>query len=114
VRFAGVLGPDELRRVYASADIGLAPYVAASIVALPTKLFDYLAAGLPVITSLDIDLFGAGTRYASGNAASLRDAIARVAANRETMSEAANKASEQFDARVLYERFADAIEAVAR
>jgi glycosyltransferase involved in cell wall biosynthesis len=114
VRFAGVLGPDELRRVYASADIGLAPYVAASIVALPTKLFDYLAAGLPVITSLDIDLFGAGTRYASGNAASLRDAIARVAANREAMSEAANKASEQFDARVLYERFADAIEAVGR
>jgi glycosyltransferase involved in cell wall biosynthesis len=114
VRFVGVLGPDDLKHLYASADIGLAPYVAASIVALPTKLFDYLAAGLPVITSLDIDLFGAGTRYASGNVASLQDAIARVAANRDAMSHAANKASEQFDARVLYERFADAIEAVAR
>ncbi len=114
VRFAGVLGPDELKRLYASADIGLAPYVAASIVALPTKLFDYLGAGLPVITSLDIDLYGAGTRYAPGNAASLRDAIARVAMNRDAMANAATKAAEQFDARVLYERFADAIEAVAR
>jgi glycosyltransferase involved in cell wall biosynthesis len=113
VRFAGVLGPEELKRLYAAADIGLAPYVPASIVALPTKLFDYLAAGLPVITSLDIDLYGAGTRYASGNATSLRDAIARVAANRGAMAQAAAKAADQFDARVLYERFAEAIEAVA-
>ena len=114
VRFAGVLGTEELKRLYASADIGLAPYVAASIVALPTKLFDYLAAGLPVITSLDIDLYGAGERYAAGDAASLRDAIARVAMNRAAMSQAAGRAAVQFDARVLYERFADAIEAVAR
>jgi len=114
VRFAGVLGPEELARLYAEADIGLAPYVAASIVALPTKLFDYFAAGLPMITSLDIDLYGAGTRYASGNVASMRDAIARVAMNRDAMAKAATKAAEQFDARVLYERFADAIETVAR
>jgi len=67
-----------------------------------------------VITSLDIDLYGAGVRYASGNAASMRDAIARVAMNRDAMAMAATKAAEQFDARVLYERFADAIETVAR
>lgn len=114
VRFVGVVSPEELKHLYASADIGLAPYVAASMVALPTKLFDYLAAGLPVITSLDIDLYGAGTRYAAGDATSLREAITHVAANREVMSRSAVVAAEQFDANVLYARFADAIEALAR
>jgi glycosyltransferase involved in cell wall biosynthesis len=115
VRFLGVLAPDELKHLYASADIGLAPYTAGSTVALPLKLFDYFAAGLPVITSLDaVDANGAVEHYVAGDASSLHAAIARVAANREAMSHAASSAAEPFDTHVLYARYADAIEALAR
>lgn len=115
IQFLGVLAPDELKRLYASADVGLAPYTAGSTVALPLKVFDYFAAGLPVITSLDaVGANGAVEHYVAGDASSLRAAIAHVAANREAMSLAASSAAEQFDTRVLYARYADAVEALAR
>ena len=107
VRFRGAVGPDELPHVYASADAGLAPYAAGSTVAMPLKVFDYIAAGLPVVTSLDGDF--PATRYAAGNMVSLRDAIQRALA-----SPAPPTDTQQFDTRVLYQRYADAIEAVAR
>jgi glycosyltransferase involved in cell wall biosynthesis len=107
VRFLGALPPEELPHLYASADIGIAPYSARSTVAMPLKVFDYLAAGLRVVTSLDGDF--PATRYEAGNAASLRDAIQRSA-----RTEAPAVDVERFDTRVLYERYADAIEAVAR
>ncbi|HEV8433467.1 MAG TPA: glycosyltransferase family 4 protein [Thermoanaerobaculia bacterium] len=107
VRFLGAIAPDELPRLYASADVGLAPYSAGSTVAMPLKVFDYLAAGLPVVTSLDGDF--PATRYAAGNVVSLRDAIQRAVSTPAPPADTA-----QFDTRVLYERYADAIEAVAR
>jgi len=107
VRFLGALPPEELPRIYAAADIGVAPYSASSTVAMPLKVFDYLAAGLRVVTSLDGDF--PATRYAAGNAVSLRDAIHRAARTETPAVEI-----EQFDTRVLYERYADAIEAVVR
>src|SRR5205085_1861387 len=105
VRFLGALPPEELPRLYASADIGVAPYSASSTVAMPLKVFDYLAAGLRVVTSLTGDF--PATRYAAGNAASLRDAIQRSAGTQAPAVDV-----DQFDTRVLYERYADAIEAV--
>lgn len=107
VRFLGALPPDELPPLYASADIGVAPYSASSTVVMPLKVFDYLAAGLRVVTSVAGDF--PATRYAAGNAASLRDAIQRSA-----RTDAPAVDTEQFDTSVLYERYADAIEAVAR
>ena len=107
VTFLGAVGPEELPRVYAAADAGLAPYAAGSTVAMPLKVFDYLAAGLPVVTSLDGDF--PAVRYAAGNAVSLRDAIHRALATPPPPVD-----TSQFDTHVLYERYADAIEAVAR
>lgn len=107
VRFLGAVGPEELPHVYAAADAGLAPYAPGSTVAMPLKVFDYLAAGLPVVTSLDGDF--PATRYAAGNAVSLRDAIQRALA-----SPAPPADTQQFDTGVLYQRYADAVEAVAR
>jgi glycosyltransferase involved in cell wall biosynthesis len=114
VRFAGVVSTDELKRIYASADIGLAPYAAGSTVAMPLKVFDYFAAALPVITSLSgIDRDAVAT-YLPGNAASLREAIVRLSENRGAMSRAASIAGEQYDTGILYARYANAVEAVAR
>lgn len=106
VRFLGAVRPDELPRIYAAADIGLAPYAPGSTVAMPLKVFDYLAAGLPIVTSLAGEF--PATRYTPGNAASLRTAILQCGAG--------NPAGDPFvfDTHVLYERYADAIEAIAR
>lgn len=122
VTFAGAVHADELPNLYAAAGAGLAPYGAGSTVALPLKLFDYLAAGLPVITSLGgeagelIDDAGAGVRYTPGDAASLRGAISALADphRRGEMAIAARAAAIRFDARSLYEHYAAAIEAVVR
>lgn len=122
VTFAGAVDVAKLSELYAGADIGLAPYRAGSTVALPTKLFDYLAAGLPVITSLDsevstlIDEAGAGVRYKAGDAGSLRAAIVALSdpARREPMATAARALAMRFDARALYAQFAEAIESLVR
>ena len=57
VVFAGKLPFEEVRRVLASASAGALPYlpVPAHEVAFPTKLFEYMAAGLPCVCS-DIPL----------------------------------------------------------
>ncbi|HXH90849.1 MAG TPA: glycosyltransferase family 4 protein [Thermoanaerobaculia bacterium] len=122
VFFAGAVGVEKLSELYAASDVGLAPYQAGSTVALPTKLFDYLAAGLPVITSLDsevstlIEDAHAGVRYKAGDAASLRAAIVALSdpSRRGPMATAARELAMRFDARPLYAQFADAIEALVR
>jgi glycosyltransferase involved in cell wall biosynthesis len=122
VTFAGAVEVSKLSELYAAADIGLAPYRAGSTVALPTKLFDYLAAGLPVITSLDsevsalIEEAGAGVRYKAGDAGSLRAAIVALSdpVRRGPMATAARTLAMRFDARVLYAQFAGAIESLVR
>ena len=110
VRIVGAVPPSELPALYARADAGVAPYSSGSTVALPLKLFDYLAAGLPIITSLGGEAAElAAARYEPHDAASLRSAIAAV----RTAHFPAHSA-DAFDAKVLYERYADEIEAAAR
>ena len=115
VTFAGVVPPNELAKLYANASAGIATYAEGSTVALPLKLFDYFAAGLPVITSLAmIENLGAGIRYKAGDAASLRAAILSLPGRRAELSKRARELSKRFDARVLYEQYADAIEGLVR
>ena len=116
VRFAGVIDAAGLSSLYRTADIGLAPYLADSTVALPVKFFDYLAAGLPIVTSISTDLRGAAAQYEPGNSQSLRDALRSLAADanrRHAMSTAARELAAEFDARILYDRYATEIEALA-
>jgi glycosyltransferase involved in cell wall biosynthesis/ribosomal protein S18 acetylase RimI-like enzyme len=121
VTLIGHVSAANLPRLYASADIALAPYIASSTVALPVKLFDYLAAGLPIITSLRgealqlIEEAGAGLAYAAGDAASLTAVVRLLAGDRErrrAMSIAARGAAAQFDSADLYERYATAVESL--
>jgi glycosyltransferase involved in cell wall biosynthesis len=54
--FLGSVSPESLTRLYGLCDIALCAYVEYSTVSMPIKAFDYLAAGLPIINSLDRDL----------------------------------------------------------
>jgi glycosyltransferase involved in cell wall biosynthesis len=79
--------PDRIRDFAADADIGLIPFLNVGLnhyYSLPTKLFDYLGAGLPVAGSdfpdirSVIDGFKAGSCFDTSDPASIAAAIRRV------------------------------------
>jgi glycosyltransferase involved in cell wall biosynthesis len=83
VRFTGHLEHRDALDIVAAADIGVVPHHAdeAWNTTIPNKLFDYMAAGLPVVSSdaepsaRVLRMTGAGLTFRSGDAGSLRDAI---------------------------------------
>jgi len=91
-------------------------------VALPNKACDYAAAGLALVNSLPgelqamIDRTGAGVAYTAGDAASLANAIAGLAADRKrlaSMRQAARRMAERdLDREKTYAAFADWIETI--
>ena len=86
VVFRGFLPHDEALAVVAGADVGIVPHhaVEAWNTTIPNKLFDYMAAGLAVITSdaapaaRVVRSTGAGEVFGTGNAAQLAEAIVRL------------------------------------
>ena len=120
--FLGELSVADLRGVYALSDIGLCLYSTNSLVAMPIKFFDYVAAGLPIVNSLtgDIARYLAekriGLNYESGDAQSLADALVFLADDpvaRANMSARARLAAEEFDHDRQYARLAEFVEVVA-
>ena len=77
VIYFGALDKSRLFELYASADVGLALYGPCSTVSIPTKAFDYFAAGLPVLNSLSgefselLSSNDVGRDYIAGDATSL-------------------------------------------
>ena len=118
IRFHGYLGEDALRALLASGDAGVIPTYDASCVGVPGKLADYLAAGLPALNALHGETerllaeHGAGFTYQAGDAASLRDAVARLrAADRTTLRAGAAALATRFDADRVYGGYAAWVEA---
>jgi glycosyltransferase involved in cell wall biosynthesis len=87
VVFRGFLPHDEALAVVAKADVGIVPHhaVEAWNTTIPNKLFDYMAAGLAVISSdaapaaRIVRSTGAGEVFRTGDPAGLTDAIERLA-----------------------------------
>ena len=86
VTFTGFLPHAEAMRAVAQADAGVVPHHAdeAWNTTIPNKLFDYMAAGLPVVSSDAVPAArivvetGAGLVFRSGDAASLAQAVRRM------------------------------------
>lgn len=87
VEFLGyVESHEEALAIVGASDIGLIPHRKCALwnATIPNKLFDYMAAGLPVVSSNTdpcariLGETGAGEIFRSGDAASLADAIARL------------------------------------
>jgi len=81
VRFHGYLGAAAVHDLLAKSDVGLIPMRDDSWVGLPYKLADYLAAGLPVVSSLHGECGrllierGLGAVYASGSSSGFLEAL---------------------------------------
>jgi len=77
ILFHGYLRGEVLRTLLAAGDLGVIPMFPSSLVAVPYKAGDYLAAGLPILNSLPgelqagLDRFRCGAYYCAGDIESL-------------------------------------------
>lgn len=119
LRLLGEMSFTDLIRLYQICDIGMCIYGPNSPVAMPIKIFDYLAAGLPVINSIggflerlvrDRNL---GMQYRAGDSASLAGALCAMGSDigaLKRMSANARVARAEFDSKLQYGRFMHLLE----
>lgn len=118
----GWIDANEIRELLAQAYAGLVPCKSVDDT-LPNKPFEYLASGLPLISSLEgemrqlIDHYGLGMNYRVGDVEGLYAAVMELLedpARRESISINARRfAATQGNADVLYAAYANHIEVVA-
>jgi glycosyltransferase involved in cell wall biosynthesis len=116
VKYLGKLDPTRLGALYKRCDIGLCAYSSRSNVEMPDKLYDYTAAGLPIINSLtgearDVILDRKiGLQYLPGDPDSLLNAL-RIMTNdgclRMEMAANSFKIGGEFDQHVQYMKICD-------
>ena len=104
-------------------DVGLAAYTKDALQSLPNKPFEYMAAGLPLLSSLPGELEGLitehqiGLHYRADDVQSLIDKIVWLAehpSERIAMGQRARKLfEERFRADIIYSKLAAHLEKVA-
>lgn len=110
VRFRGYLGGDALAAMLAECDAGVIPMDDSSCVGVPYKLCDYAKAGLAIVSSLGgesaklLAKHGAGVTYRASDVASLIQSLRRLEASKAGPN-ALKMASEEFDARAIYDQY---------
>jgi glycosyltransferase involved in cell wall biosynthesis len=82
--YLGSLPTDKLYKLFSFCDFGFSTYIEASTVSMPIKCFDYFAAGLPLVNSLNRNL-GAlieehqiGYQYEASNYISLVETLKKL------------------------------------
>jgi glycosyltransferase involved in cell wall biosynthesis len=115
----GKLKPQDLIQVYKKCDVGLAAYGPGSTVAMPDKAYDYLAAGLVVVTSLRGELAEwlnkrqCGILYQAGNAQSLANVLQDLVSKTDLIKKMAQNSYDTaalFDRTLQYQKYADWVE----
>jgi glycosyltransferase involved in cell wall biosynthesis len=123
VTLTGWLNAPEMSALLEMSDVGLVPRC-GTLNNVPNKPFEYMAAGLPILSSLEgemIDIISRneiGCSYASGDSEALLDHILRLAAD-PTLRKMQGQNSRQlflreFDASVVYEKYSRFVESVAQ
>jgi glycosyltransferase involved in cell wall biosynthesis len=121
--YLGQLAPAELAALYSRCDIGLCAYSPSSNVEMPDKIYDYTAAGLPVLVSLTGEVsrivadHGAGFPYQAGSSQDLYAKLVSLASDPAAMSlmaRASHQLGLEFDQKVQYAKFLDVVNAVCR
>jgi len=119
VRCVGKIPAEALPALYAKCDIGLCAYGQGSNVAMPDKAYDYMAAGLPIVSSLKGELERLlqtrriGIQYAAGDARALAASLELLAGDgglRRELAENSYECAAQFDRRVQYSQFVEVVE----
>jgi glycosyltransferase involved in cell wall biosynthesis len=123
LEYVGRLPKAELMKHYATADLGLTQHIKGASQSVTYKLFDLLAAGLPILNSLESEMKEiilsnqVGRHNAPGNAQALADNIIWFYEHREELeryrSNGYRLTRELGDAAVVYRRFVDFLEQTA-
>lgn len=101
ITYLGIVDPNWLPAIYKRCDIGLCTYASYSTVDMPDKFYDYTAAGLGVVNSLQGEVKEyvkqAGVQYEAENSESLYKAIMKTVAHLDEYKEASYKLANRFD-----------------
>ncbi len=108
----GWLDPESLSDLLQTADVGLCAYRKRATQTLPYKCFEYMAAGLPQVSSLKGELAnllnaeGVGRAYEAGDPASLRSAVMSLVDGQKVRQQMGQRARllfhQRFDAARIY------------
>lgn len=122
VRLTGWVNREHLRDLLSNADVGIAPCLHPPD-SVPNKVFEYMAAGLPVISSLQgemaelIAAHDVGTSYTSGDSDALFKTVVTLAKNPALRWRQCDNArrlfEERFSAERVYGELARHVEEVA-
>ena len=110
VVFTGWLDANGIEWLMRTASIGLAAYAPGAPQGLPNKLFEYLSAGLPILSSLGpeasalLETYGCGLSYSAGDPASLLSAVGSLLDNPERLSTMSRAALATFEENYSIER----------
>lgn len=113
--FLGSVPASKLPSIYAQCDIGLCSYAPESTVSMPVKVYDYLAAGLYVYSSLETEIADhlranrCGEMYRAGSAQSLFSLIEKTLSDRVALAEGKKRAAvlgREFDAVAQHDKMA--------
>ena len=108
--FPGWLDRQDLQRLLLMSDVGVAPYVDSAKQSLPNKLYEYMAAGLPILSSLVgesrklLSEESIGLFYRPGDAAALAGSSRWIAARPELRQNMGSKSLELFNRRFSEDR----------
>lgn len=109
VTFTGWLDRLSVRAVLSLSAVGLAPYRKGVSMTLPNKPFEYMAAGIPILSSLEGELKelvsaeGIGLNYEAGDASSLVEAVRYFASSHSACLEMGGRARKLFEREYNYE-----------
>lgn len=122
IAFVGWLPAGELACLLSRSTIGLAAYARGAPQGIPNKVIEYLAAGLPVLCSLEgesrqlLESLQCGTYYPADDSQLLAKGIEQIICDealRKSMSEAAREVfSSRFSAASVYDELADQLERI--
>lgn len=123
VVFTGWVTANQISALQHSAWAGLAAYVPDAPQSLPNKLFEYMAGGLPVLSSLGEDArqllerHDCGITYQPASPESLADAVHRLLADEGHHARMARNSREAFDQHYsairVYQELSELLESVA-
>ena len=126
MQFAGAVPYEDVPTYLAQADVGLAPFTPSAFPALrlgwfwsPIKIFEYLAAGLAVVT-IGIDELHAllpssvARFYTPGDVSGLADEIEGLAADRAALAQIGRHARSLAESRFTWDHQAATVETVLR
>ncbi len=124
VVIAGWCERPKIDKILSMSSVGLAPYVSGAPQTLPNKPFEYMAAGLPILSSLEgecrrlIETESIGAHYISGSSADLFKKITwffdHPAETKQMGINARKLLESKFSADIIYPQMADHLENIVK